>query len=125
MIFRYGTRARGREGLAVNSQGASVDTLRCSMTSATDVAAIAEVSASPGLIDTPMGRWELDRQPIIPTMIEVTPVRRPYRPLPGRPEDIAAAVSFLESDAAAFISGCDLRVDGELVGAGKHLMDAG
>ena len=83
------------------------------------------VAISPGLIDTPMGRLELDRQPIIPVMIEVTPVKRPRRPLPGRPEDIAATVAFLESDAAAFISGCDIRVDGGLVGAGKHLMGVG
>jgi NAD(P)-dependent dehydrogenase (short-subunit alcohol dehydrogenase family) len=83
------------------------------------------VAISPGLIDTPMGRLELDRQPIIPVMIEVTPVKRPDHPLPGRPEDIAAVVAFLESDAAAFISGCDLRVDGGLVGAGKHLMGVG
>jgi NAD(P)-dependent dehydrogenase (short-subunit alcohol dehydrogenase family) len=83
------------------------------------------VAISPGLIDTPMGRLELDRQSIIPVMIEVTPVKRPDRPLPGRPEDIAAAVAFLESDAAAFISGCDIRVDGGLVGAGKHLMGVG
>ena len=53
------------------------------------------VAISPGLIDTPMGRTELDRQEIIPVMIEVTPVKRPDRPLPGRPEDIAAAVAFL------------------------------
>jgi NAD(P)-dependent dehydrogenase (short-subunit alcohol dehydrogenase family) len=83
------------------------------------------VAISPGLIDTPMGRLELDHQEIIPVMIEVTPVKRPDRPLPGRPEDIAAAVAFLESDAAAFISGCDIRVDGGLVGAGKHLMGVG
>jgi NAD(P)-dependent dehydrogenase (short-subunit alcohol dehydrogenase family) len=83
------------------------------------------VAISPGLIDTPMGRLELDRQPIIPVMVEVTPVKRPDRPLPGRPEDIAAAVAFLESDAAAFISGCDIRVDGGLVGAGKHLTGVG
>src|ERR1700730_15037831 len=80
------------------------------------------VAISPGLIDTPMGRLELDRQEIIPVMIEVTPVKRPDRPLPGRPEDIAAAVAFLESDAAAFISGCDIRIDGGLVGSGNHLM---
>jgi NAD(P)-dependent dehydrogenase (short-subunit alcohol dehydrogenase family) len=83
------------------------------------------VAISPGLIDTPMGRLELERQPVIPFMIEVTPVKRSEQPLPGRPEDIAAAVAFLESDAAAFISGCDLRVDGGLVGAGKHMMGIG
>ncbi|MCW2687703.1 MAG: short-chain dehydrogenase/reductase [Mycobacterium sp.] len=83
------------------------------------------VAISPGLIDTPMGRMELERQPVIPLMIDVTPVKRPDRPLPGRPEDIAAAVAFLESDAAAFISGCDIRVDGGLVGAGRHMMGVG
>src|SRR3984893_10574459 len=83
------------------------------------------VAISPGLIDTPIGRLELDRPPILSVMIEVTPIKRPDRPLPGRPEDIAAAVVFLESDAAAFISGCDIRVDGGLVGAGKHLMGVG
>jgi NAD(P)-dependent dehydrogenase (short-subunit alcohol dehydrogenase family) len=83
------------------------------------------VAISPGLIDTPMGRMELERQPVIPFMIELTPVKRSEQPLPGRPEDIAAAVAFLESDAAAFISGCDLRVDGGLVGAGKHMTGVG
>ncbi|MCW2652722.1 MAG: short-chain dehydrogenase/reductase [Mycobacterium sp.] len=83
------------------------------------------VAISPGLIDTAMGRLELERQPVIPLMIEVTPVKRPEHPLPGRPEDIAALVGFLESDAAAFISGCDIRVDGGLVGAGKHMLGVG
>jgi NAD(P)-dependent dehydrogenase (short-subunit alcohol dehydrogenase family) len=83
------------------------------------------VAISPGLIDTPMGRLELERQPVVPLMVEVTPVKRPEQPLPGRPEDIAATVGFLESDAAAFISGCDIRVDGGLVGAGKHMLGVG
>jgi len=83
------------------------------------------VAISPGLIDTPMGRLELERQPIVPIMVTVTPLKRPEQPLPGRPEDIAATVAFLESDGAAFISGCDIRVDGGLVGAGKHLLAAG
>ena len=30
----------------------------------------------------------------------------------GRPSDIAEAAAFLCSDAARFITGCDLRVDG-------------
>jgi NAD(P)-dependent dehydrogenase (short-subunit alcohol dehydrogenase family) len=83
------------------------------------------VAISPGLIDTPMGRLELERQPVIPLMIDVTPVKRPEQALPGRPEDIAATVAFLESDAAAFVSGCDIRVDGGLVGAGKHMLGVG
>jgi len=30
----------------------------------------------------------------------------------GQPDDIAAAVAFLASDDAAFVTGIDLRVDG-------------
>ena len=83
------------------------------------------VTISPGLIDTAMGRLELERQPVIPVMIELTPVKRPEVPLPGRRQDVAALVGFLESDAAAFISGCDIRVDGGLVGAAKHMLGGG
>ncbi len=39
------------------------------------------------------------------------------RCFPGASDDIAAAVAFLCSDAAAFVSGCDVRVDGGLVAA--------
>jgi NAD(P)-dependent dehydrogenase (short-subunit alcohol dehydrogenase family) len=58
-------------------------------------------------------------------MVELTPVKRPEGPLPGRTDDIAALVAFLESDAAAFISGCDIRVDGGLVGAARHMLGGG
>jgi NAD(P)-dependent dehydrogenase (short-subunit alcohol dehydrogenase family) len=83
------------------------------------------VSLSPGLIDTEMGRLELEHNPIKHWMAEVTPVgggrRSETTVLPGRVEDIVAAVAFVVSDAAAFVSGCDLRVDGGLVGAMDHL----
>jgi NAD(P)-dependent dehydrogenase (short-subunit alcohol dehydrogenase family) len=79
------------------------------------------VSLSPGLIDTEMGRLELAHNPIKTWMAEITPVGAGRRDedtvLPGRTEDIAAAVAFLCSDAASFVSGCDLRVDGGLVAA--------
>jgi NAD(P)-dependent dehydrogenase (short-subunit alcohol dehydrogenase family) len=80
---------------------------------------------APGLIETSMGLMELERQPIIPVMIEMTPVKRPDQTLPGRPEDIANTVAFLVSDEASFISGCDIRVDGGLVGAGRQMMAGG
>ncbi len=79
------------------------------------------VSLSPGLIDTEMGRLELVHNPIKTWMAETTPLGAGRRDgetvLPGRADDIATAVAFLCSNAAAFVSGCDLRVDGGLVGA--------
>ena len=65
------------------------------------------VSLSPGIIDTGMGRQELDAQPFMRTIIENTPLRRI-----GTADEIASAVEFLTSDAASFVSGVDLLVDG-------------
>jgi NAD(P)-dependent dehydrogenase (short-subunit alcohol dehydrogenase family) len=85
------------------------------------------VSLSPGLVDTAMGRLELEHNPIKHWMAEQTPVGagrgEPGTVLPGRVDDIASAVAFLCSDAAAFVSGCDLRVDGGLVAAMDHQDD--
>jgi NAD(P)-dependent dehydrogenase (short-subunit alcohol dehydrogenase family) len=79
------------------------------------------ISISPGLIDTEMGRLELDDNPIKTWMVETTPLSAGRcadgTPLPGRADDIASAVGFLCSDAASFVTGCDLRVDGGLIGA--------
>ncbi len=66
-------------------------------------------SLSPGLIDTPMGRRELEHQPVMQTMLE-------YRP-PGRlgtSEEVATVCAFLVSDRSAFVSGIDVLVDGGL-----------
>jgi NAD(P)-dependent dehydrogenase (short-subunit alcohol dehydrogenase family) len=79
------------------------------------------VSLSPGLIDTEMGRLELRNNSIKTWMAEVTPLSAVRcdadTVLPGRIDDIAATVAFLCSDGAAFVSGCDVRVDGGLVAA--------
>ncbi len=83
------------------------------------------VSISPGLIDTPMGRLEAAENEGMAFMIGLTPVSRASEQgsdtMPGRVEDIAAAAVFLASPAASFVSGCDLRVDGGLVGAIRHM----
>jgi NAD(P)-dependent dehydrogenase (short-subunit alcohol dehydrogenase family) len=74
-------------------------------------------SVAPGLIDTPMGRQELDQQLIMRTMLERTPLRRL-----GQPKEVAAMVAFLISDRASFISGIDVLVDGGMIQgmAGHH-----
>lgn len=66
-------------------------------------------SVSPGLIATSMGRMEANGNPSAEGLAEQAPAGRW-----GTANDIADAVEFLVSDAASFITGCDLRVDGGL-----------
>jgi NAD(P)-dependent dehydrogenase (short-subunit alcohol dehydrogenase family) len=65
------------------------------------------VSLSPGIIDTGMGRQEYAAQPFMKTMVERTPLGRQ-----GTSGEIASAIDFLCSEAASFITGTDLLVDG-------------
>jgi NAD(P)-dependent dehydrogenase (short-subunit alcohol dehydrogenase family) len=72
------------------------------------------VTISPGIISTPMSLQELEegageamRQQIALSAL----------PRMGTADDIAAAVEWLASPAASFITGCDLRVDGGVTAA--------
>lgn len=73
------------------------------------------VSLSPGLIATPMGALEFERQPMKYDLLAATPIERE-----GTMLEIANVVEFLASDKASFISGTDIRVDGGLVGNLHH-----
>lgn len=73
------------------------------------------VSLSPGNIETPMGRLEMERLAYMRESVEQTPMRRL-----GRPEEIAAVVDFLVSDGASFMTGCDILVDGGYIAAVTH-----
>jgi NAD(P)-dependent dehydrogenase (short-subunit alcohol dehydrogenase family) len=70
------------------------------------------VSLSPGLIDTEMGRLENDAMENFEAMRSLVALDRL-----GDPEDIANTCLFLVSDRAAYISGCDILVDGGFVAA--------
>jgi NAD(P)-dependent dehydrogenase (short-subunit alcohol dehydrogenase family) len=70
------------------------------------------VSVSPGLIATPMGALEFERQPMKYDLLAATPLQRE-----GTMIEIADAVEFLASDRASFITGIDLLIDGGLMAA--------
>lgn len=69
------------------------------------------VSLSPGLIATPMGALEFEKQPMKYQLLASTPIQRE-----GTMLEIANVVEFLASDKASFISGTDILVDGGLTG---------
>jgi NAD(P)-dependent dehydrogenase (short-subunit alcohol dehydrogenase family) len=72
-------------------------------------------SISPGVIMTPMSRKELVDSPGTAEARDAAALGRA-----GTPMDIARAAQFLASDAAAFITGTDLRVDGGSIAAQRH-----
>ncbi len=59
------------------------------------------------MIDTPMGRREYERQPMMKVLEGMTPLRRT-----GRADELAAVTGFLLSDAASYVTGIDVLVDG-------------
>ncbi|WP_176593966.1 SDR family oxidoreductase [Sphingobium sp. EM0848] len=65
------------------------------------------VTISPGMANTPMGRAERESNPRAAAFIDTCQAGRWVTPM-----DIVGAARFLASDAASFISGCDIRVDG-------------
>ncbi len=67
------------------------------------------VSVSPGAIDTPLVRASLQAQGGGEALANRHPLGRI-----GRPEEVAAAVMWLASDDASFITATDLEVDGGL-----------
>jgi NAD(P)-dependent dehydrogenase (short-subunit alcohol dehydrogenase family) len=69
-------------------------------------------SVSPGIVDTPQGRQEAERQPFMEELRQRTPLGRI-----GRAEELAAVVTFLLSDEASFLTGVDVLVDGGVCAA--------
>jgi NAD(P)-dependent dehydrogenase (short-subunit alcohol dehydrogenase family) len=70
------------------------------------------VSVSPGVVDTPMGKLELDGSAGATEAVTASALGRP-----AQAEEVASVIAFLCSDAAGYITGTDLLVDGGSVAA--------
>jgi 3-oxoacyl-[acyl-carrier protein] reductase len=66
-------------------------------------------AVAPGMIETEMVETLLGRSGVRDTFVQATPLRRI-----GQPEDVAAAVVYLASSAAAYVAGHVLLVNGGL-----------
>lgn len=64
-------------------------------------------AVSPGLIHTPFAQGMLENDIVMERRLSLTPLRRV-----GTPEEVAAAILFLASDAGGFVTGQNLVVDG-------------
>jgi len=62
---------------------------------------------SPGIIDTPMGRLEMETHTIMKALVDNSALKRP-----ARAEEVAAVAVFLCSPEASFVTGTDILVDG-------------
>ncbi len=68
------------------------------------------VSVSPGVTDTPMGRLEVADTAGTVEMVQASALGRI-----ARPEEVASVITFLCSDAASYVTGTDVLVDGGTV----------
>ena len=73
------------------------------------------LSLSPGLIATPMGALEFERQPMKYDMLAATPLARE-----GTMLEVAATLDFMASRDASFLSGIDILIDGGLLAGIRH-----
>src|SRR5271155_1426361 len=75
------------------------------------------LSVSPGVIDTPLVRDAPGGLEGLQAAAKAWPLGRI-----GRADEVGAVIAFLCSDQASYVSGCDLLIDGALIGSGLPFM---
>lgn len=93
--------------VAYNSSKAAVHMMTKSLASELALDKIRVNAVAPGYIDTVMSRGGINHPVRGPIWRDMTPMRRA-----GQPEEVAAAVLFLASEAASYITGDILVIDG-------------
>ncbi|MGZ4705091.1 MAG: SDR family oxidoreductase [Acidimicrobiales bacterium] len=68
------------------------------------------LSISPGIINTGMGRLEAENEPAMAEMVRTSALARM-----AQPGEVAAVAAFLTTDAASFMTGTDVLVDGGVI----------
>ncbi len=90
-----------------NSSKAAVHMMTKSLASEFAEENIRVNAIAPGYIDTDMSRGGFDNPEWFPVWRDMTPMKRV-----GRPDEVAAATLFLASEAASYITGAVLVIDG-------------
>jgi NAD(P)-dependent dehydrogenase (short-subunit alcohol dehydrogenase family) len=68
----------------------------------------------PGTVDTPMFRWTASLDPNPESVVKACEEMHPIGRI-ARPEEVAEVIAFLLTDAASFVTGTEIDVDGGLL----------
>lgn len=105
----------GQGNVAYNTAKGGLLQLTRSMAADYGAAGVRVNAVSPGYIETPMSEMLKDAGPFREKFVSMHALKRS-----GQPEEVAAAIAFLLSDEASFITAANIPVDGGF--AGTHLV---